>query len=188
MDIGGGKGEFCKILSERLKCSTAVNLDLEPDNNIWKNNVIGNAFSVPFKNNQFDLIICRGVIEHIPRKFQFSVFKEIKRLLKNDGIAYIMIPPWFSFHGGHSIKPFHIFSFPVAKALKKLFFNKNIEGDSYSDIGLYPLTFDLIHKAILRSELKIVKTLDTHFKQHWITKVPYLREIMIPSAVFIVTK
>lgn len=188
LDIGGGKGEFCKVIKEKLNCSLALNLDLSPDPGIWDLNVVGNAYCLPFSDNEFDIVICRGVIEHIPREFQFRVFTEIKRVMSANGLAYIMVPPWFSFHGGHSIKPFHIFSFPVAKALKNLLFKTSIEGNSYADLGLYPLTFDMVLKAICRSDLKVIRTMDTHFKQHWITRIPVLREILVPSAVFLVRK
>jgi ubiquinone/menaquinone biosynthesis C-methylase UbiE len=49
--------------------------------------IVADAHKLPFKNRAFDLIICSETIEHVnnPQK----VFEEIKRLLKDNGIAII---------------------------------------------------------------------------------------------------
>lgn len=50
---------------------------------------IGSVDNLPFKNNYFDFINCSGVIHHIenPKK----AFREIKRVLKKNGTALIVI-------------------------------------------------------------------------------------------------
>lgn len=45
---------------------------------------------IPYENDQFDLIICSHVIEHITEEQQ--ALKELKRVLKSEGLAYINAP------------------------------------------------------------------------------------------------
>ena len=67
------------------------------------------AHNMPFETDSFDLVLFRGVMEHIePKKQQISL-KEIYRVMKKDGLGYLVIPPWFNPHAGHGLKPFHIF-------------------------------------------------------------------------------
>lgn len=49
-----------------------------------------NALELPFEDNSFDKIICSEVLEHIP-DYQ-GVLKEIKRVLKPDGILAVSVP------------------------------------------------------------------------------------------------
>ena len=44
---------------------------------------------MPFKNNYFDFVNCSGVLHHIEKPQK--AFKEIRRVLKKDGTALIVI-------------------------------------------------------------------------------------------------
>ncbi len=48
---------------------------------------------------QFDLIMLRDVIEHIPNQEKFMGF--VKQFLKKDGIMFFGFPPWYNPFGGH---------------------------------------------------------------------------------------
>lgn len=194
IDVGGARGEFCKVLSERRNCD-AINLDPGPygwdsysKDFVWPRSVVGVADKIPFADNKFDLAICRGVLEHIPANEQQQAVYEMYRVLKTGGFCYIMIPPWYNPHAGHGLKPFHIFPFKVAKRLKELVFRKKIAENSYEEKMLYPITFSRMLKIISVSGFKLSATKDTHLRLHFLTKIPLIREILIPSAVFIVTK
>jgi SAM-dependent methyltransferase len=50
-------------------------------------------------NAQFNLIVMRDVIEHVPQRE--ITFKNLKNLLKQGGYLYITFPPKFSAYGGH---------------------------------------------------------------------------------------
>lgn len=119
LDVGGARGEFCKVISEKRKCD-AINLDPYPGKYIWPKTIIGFADNMPFDDNEFDLVICRGVLEHIPKEKQQQSVNEMYRVTKIGGICYIMIPPWYNPHAGHHLKPFHIFPFKLAKYLRQL--------------------------------------------------------------------
>ena len=154
LDVGGGRGEFCRIIYEKRGCD-AINLDPYPNDEawspsqsepLWEKTTIGFAEDIPFEDNSFDIVICRGVLEHIPKDKKCQCINEMYRVTKNGGICYIMIPPWYNPHGGHLLKPFHIFPFKIAKTLRQLIFRNKINSDSYEEEGLYPITF----KGMLR--------------------------------------
>jgi len=187
LDVGGAKGVFCKVLNERRRCD-ATNLDPYPGKYIWPKTKIGFADNIPFDDNKFDLVICRGVLEHIPTEKQQKSVNEMHRVLKEKGICYIMIPPWYNPHAGHGLKPFHILPFKVGKFLRELIFKNKIETTSLAEEGLYPITFRKMLKMISNSDFKILDIKNTHFRLHFLTKIPLIREIMVPAAAFILTK
>src|SRR3990167_975218 len=93
LDIGGERGEFCKVLAEKRKCK-AINLEPQELDFVHKT-IPGTADKLPFKNREFDVVLLRGVLQHIPTKEKSKSLLEMRRVLKNGGIAYIMIPPWW---------------------------------------------------------------------------------------------
>lgn len=187
LDIGGARGVFCKHLHEKRHC-IATNYDPYPGDILWPKTIVGFAHTMPFKNNLFDVIICRGVLEHIQPKDQEPSVEEMFRILKPDGICYISIPPWYNPHAGHHLKPFHIFPFVIAKFLRELIFRNKIVAQSYAEATLYPITFKKMQAIIEGSGFHIIATRDTHFRLHCLTRVPVLREVAVPSAVFICRK
>ncbi len=187
LDVGGAKGEFCKVISEARRCD-AVNLDPAPGDYIWPDTITGLADNMPFNDNEFDLVISRGVLEHIPPEKQQPSVNEMFRVLKKGGFCYIMIPPWYNPHAGHGVKPFHYFPFRIAKTLREFFFRKKVKENSFEEKNLYPVTFKRMKTLITRGGFKIVATRDTHFRMHFFTKIPFLREIAVPSVAFISVK
>ncbi|MFC1717201.1 class I SAM-dependent methyltransferase [Candidatus Poribacteria bacterium] len=187
LDVGGSSGIYCKILAERRNCMS-VNLDLSPGEYVWPRTVIGVGEHIPFPDSEFDLLICRGVLEHIPQMRQQIVLDEMCRVLRPGGFCYIVIPPWYNFHAGHGLKPFHILPFKLGRYLRKLCFGNEISADSLDEMNLYPITFRRIAKIIGESEFRIVATRDTHFRLHCLTRIPVVREIMVPAVAFIVRK
>ena len=57
----------------------------------------GDATSLPFETESFDIIICSEVIEHIPDAKK--VILEFHRVLKPDGKLLLTTPNWLSFYG-----------------------------------------------------------------------------------------
>jgi 2-polyprenyl-3-methyl-5-hydroxy-6-metoxy-1,4-benzoquinol methylase len=69
LDVGGLKGAFCRVFSDRFGAGLAVNLDpyLNAYSNLeWDDAVGGQAEWLPFNDNQFDSVMCREVLEHMP--------------------------------------------------------------------------------------------------------------------------
>lgn len=52
----------------------------------------GNIFDVPFEKNEFDIVVALDVLEHIRPSKVFSAYKEIYRVLKQNGIFIVTIP------------------------------------------------------------------------------------------------
>src|SRR5690606_22371864 len=56
-------------------------------------------YKANLNGRQFDLIIMRDVIEHIPNQELFM--KYVKKFLKSDGKFFLAFPPWQNPFGGH---------------------------------------------------------------------------------------
>jgi SAM-dependent methyltransferase len=189
LDVGGANGEFCEILSSKRQC-TALNLDPFPPEITWPKSLIGFANQMPIQSSQIDLCINRGVIEHIPHALQQLALNEIHRVLKPGGLCYLMTQPWYNPHAGHHLKPFHPLPFKWAKWLVEHTFGAAMEirGNSYADNWLHGNTFRTMNKKCLKAGFIIDATLDTHFKLHFLTRIPLIREFLVPSVVWILRK
>lgn len=107
LDIGLGRGEASSFFIKNGKevYATGFFIDtykvpknLLPNLKLFKNIDTTNLHC--FKNNQFDAVWCAHVLEHIQNIG--LALKEIHRILKDNGILFIMIPPYKSkVVGGH---------------------------------------------------------------------------------------
>lgn len=99
LEIGCGPGTFSRKLAIRLPKSNIVGLDLD-DNFIEYckkeakdqglinlDYLVGNALSLPFENNSFNLCTSHTVIEHLPN---IDFLSEQYRVLKEDGTLVVM--------------------------------------------------------------------------------------------------
>lgn len=196
LDIGGARGEFCKIL-EKTYHINCINLDpnARAEEIIFSPTVIAVGQNLPFKNNTFEIILCRGLLEHVPREIREKILKEIHRTLKNDGIGRIVIPPWFNPHAGHQVKPFHVLPFRLAVYLTTHVISArahcitfNMKAKSLEDLELYPITFRQMSKIIERHEFEIINCNDVLLRNHFLTRIPIIREFLVPSVAFNIRK
>jgi len=80
LDVGARDGHFSKLLAERFKVVTALDLE-EP--NIANPNVRcvkGDATDLLFDDDSFDLVFCAEVLEHIPSKLLLRACSELSRV------------------------------------------------------------------------------------------------------------
>lgn len=100
LNIGCGFGNF-ELYALRKKCKLITAIDVTDDNmSMLKmsiqdkrvNFLVGNAISLNFADNSFDTVVAFDVIEHIPLNTETIMFKEIKRVLKNNGVMYLTTP------------------------------------------------------------------------------------------------
>jgi len=187
LDVGGARGEFSQVINKTKECNM-VNVDPCPGEAIWAKTTIASAPELPFAKNLFDFVICRGALEHIPSELQQKSVNEMYRVTKTGGICYILIPPWYNPHAGHGLKPFHLLPFKIAKSLRHFFFKKRITANSYAEANLFPITFSRMQNLIAKSGFELLSTKDTHFRLHFLTKIPIIREIAVPSVAFILIK
>lgn len=102
LDIGGGTLRFA-IKAAENGCEFSFGIDLRPGRlkhgllKAKKQGILGSIIPVvadarflPFQDNVFDFIMCIEVIEHIAENAR-SVFEEIRRLLKHNGVAIVNV-------------------------------------------------------------------------------------------------
>jgi SAM-dependent methyltransferase len=139
MDIGCGDGGVLVPFLERGCKATGIELDLEKseiakrflakfiddgqceivNRNIYEEQALLNY------QGQFDLIILKDVIEHIPDQEKFIPY--LKKFLKPGGYVFFGFPPWYMPHGGHqqvcqnkflSVLPwFHLLPAPIYSSI-----------------------------------------------------------------------
>jgi|JI10StandDraft_1071094.scaffolds.fasta_scaffold155001_3 ubiquinone/menaquinone biosynthesis C-methylase UbiE len=88
LDWGGGKGMATYFLEQLGFNVTLYETDQFPHDDYWKTYSMkvktSDGKKLPFKDNQFDIIVGFGVLEHVP--YEDDALKEINRVLKNDGL------------------------------------------------------------------------------------------------------
>src|SRR5207237_7946688 len=48
-----------------------------------------NAAALPFSSSTFDAVHCSWLLEHVPREETIAILREVRRLLRPAGIAYL---------------------------------------------------------------------------------------------------
>jgi len=113
LDIASGSGYGTKMLSEKAQKVYGVDVDGDsikyakenfPANNIEY--LLGDGESIPLKDSTVDLVVTLETIEHIENYKKF--ISEIKRVMKDDGMAVISTPNKSEFTQGNH---FHLHEF-----------------------------------------------------------------------------
>lgn len=96
LDLGCGTVEFYELVTEEVGAEY-TGMDLSPHmlevgmKKYKKINLIeGDAENIPFKDNTFDLVVCRGLIHHLPDPLKGC--QEAYRVLKPNGIFIVSEP------------------------------------------------------------------------------------------------
>jgi SAM-dependent methyltransferase len=63
------------------------------------NPIVGNAATMPFYNDSFDVVVSINVFEHI--ELLHHTLNECKRVLRPDGLIFLYFPPFYSPWGAH---------------------------------------------------------------------------------------
>jgi hypothetical protein len=63
-----------------------------------------------------------------------------------------------------------------------------VAATSYAELGLFPITFRGISHMIARSGFRVVTTKDIHFRLHFMTRIPIVKEVAVASVGIIVKK
>jgi SAM-dependent methyltransferase len=94
LDVGGRIQPYRRLLEGRVRRYMAVDLRQSP-----LVSVVGSGEHVPFKEAQFNLIICTQVLEYIPEPA--AVIAEIYRVLKPGGVLLLSVPAVFPRDSDH---------------------------------------------------------------------------------------
>ena len=92
LDVGARDGHMARLLAERYREVTALDLEKPEIDQIGIVPVQGNAVSLPFDDNWFDLVLCAEVLEHIPNPDLSTVCQELQRVCRGSiviGVPYL---------------------------------------------------------------------------------------------------
>ena len=84
LNIGSGRTR----IAERI-----LNMEIAPGDGI---DLVGSVESIPAVDECYDLVICQEVLEHV--RNPSNAMKEIRRVLKTGGSAYIQLPFIIGYH------------------------------------------------------------------------------------------
>src|SRR4051812_21778603 len=114
LDIACGEGYGSNLLAEEADLVHGVDIDEETIRRASAKYVrknlsfkAGNACSIPFPDNHFDVVVSFETIEHVHD--HYSMVTELKRVLKEDGILIISSPDRKNYSDANAYKnPFHV--------------------------------------------------------------------------------
>lgn len=125
LDFGAGSAKYKQIIKEKTKEYLAFDMFPGPDID-----VVGDVLKTSFPEGSFDTIISTQVLEHVEKPWM--MVREIKRILKKDGICILTAP----FINPSHNDPGDYFRYTTS-GVKSLFRNENfeiIECDSYGQL------------------------------------------------------
>ena len=126
LEIGGGIGFLRKLIPENIKY---FNVDLSND---LTPNVIATVEQLPFKDNEFNLVGCFQVLEHLP----FDKFPKLLDELKRVSARYVFISLPYANHKILFEICLPIFGTTTIKILvPKLYRSHEFDGQHYWEIG-----------------------------------------------------
>ncbi len=114
LDIASGEGYGCSLMSSNAQSVTGVDIEEEAIEHAIKSYkkdnlrfIKGDIRFIPLPDSSFDVITCFETIEHIQEHSQ--AMKELKRVLKPDGILLISTPDSESNHhlASRGRNPYH---------------------------------------------------------------------------------
>ncbi len=124
--VGEGNG----LISEYFKLQGLKTVTLDVDK-LLNPDVVASVLNMPFKDNEFDAVLCAEVLEHLPYGDFNKALSEIKRIAKNH--AVISLP-----HFGPAIR--FLLKIPLLPKLKLIFklpypIKHQFKGEHYWEIG-----------------------------------------------------
>jgi len=112
LDVGCQKGEFLEVMRRRGWRVQGVEFSTKPPNLFKLPIHYGTLSDAPYAPGSFDAITLWAVLEHVPDPI--LVLRQIERLLKRDGRAFILVPNFRSIPGRymrHDDVPRHLVMF-----------------------------------------------------------------------------
>lgn len=148
LDIGAGTGDFLQAAQKNGWSVTAVEPNQAAAQLVTNKKVNCVANTTGLANNSFDVISMWHVLEHVPDLT--LQFKELKRLLKKDGVVIIAVPNYKSFDAKHYARFWAAFDVPrhlwhFSQNSIKLLAQKN----GFKVIQTLPMKFDAFYVAML---------------------------------------
>ena len=153
LDIGAGTGDFLTVAKKNNWNVSGIEPNTSAIELAQKKGVALDQTTSIFKDNEFDVITMWHVLEHVPDLDQ--QIKEIKRILKKGGYAFIAVPNFKSYDADYYKEfwaaydvPRHLWHFSK-NSIEKLF---SREGFVLQKIK--PMKFDSYYVSLLSEKYK----------------------------------
>ncbi|WP_369791957.1 class I SAM-dependent methyltransferase [Tenacibaculum sp. 47A_GOM-205m] len=157
LDVGAGTGDFLKVCKTGGWKITGIEPSDKAREYAKSKNIVLYENLNQVENNQFDVITLWHVLEHIPNLVEY--IKQLKKLLKPNGVLIIAVPNHKSFDAKHYKEfwaaydvPRHLWHFSKT-AISKLFslVDMNVE-------KILPMKFDSYYVSLLSEKYKTKKS------------------------------
>jgi SAM-dependent methyltransferase len=90
IDIGSMDVELCGNYRQLFEGRNEKYIGIDLSEGLNVDVVLEDPYKLPYKNNSIDCVISGNTFEHI--EYPWSMFEEIKRVLKKDGLVCIIAP------------------------------------------------------------------------------------------------
>jgi 2-polyprenyl-3-methyl-5-hydroxy-6-metoxy-1,4-benzoquinol methylase len=139
LDIGASTGIIDNYLADYFSTVTGTDIDKEAidyaNKTFTKDNLLfkkADAMALEFQNNQFDIVICTQIYEHVPDSQ--ILLNEIYRVLKPGGICYFAAGNRLSLMEPHYGLPFLSI---IPRPLAHIYMRLTGKGDHYHEKHLF---------------------------------------------------
>ena len=171
LEIGGGAGRFTEYFAKYAKKCISVDLSSSVYHNVSKNQnnviLIKADFNKLIHNKKFDIVFCRGVLQHTPKPL--TSIEKIHTFVKKDGLVFFDIykmpkigyahPKYFFwrplikfFFNYENFENFLIknidFLLILKRSLKKILFNSNFLSDCIVPVWDYKDELNISNKKL----------------------------------------
>lgn len=107
LEVGFGSGRILTSIASESNCR-CVGVDVTDDalrslaffsrrQGVRVEAMKGDGFSLPFKDESFDVVYSEGVIEHFPTERSVEMLKEHARVCRREGTVIVSVPNRFAF-------------------------------------------------------------------------------------------
>jgi SAM-dependent methyltransferase len=201
IELNEQKAVFAKeFLSKEIASGQAEVINL---------NIYDEAALLAYKH-QFDLILLKDVIEHIPDQERFIPY--LKEFLKPGGHVYFGFPPWYMPHGGHqqicenrflsALPYFHLLPVPLYTLVLKLFGEQKGTIQELLEIKSTGISIErferLVRKADYTLECKTTYLLNPIYRfkfgwkprvqSRWMAGLPFIRNFFSTCVYYLIRK
>jgi SAM-dependent methyltransferase len=185
LDVGCGSGGYSQLFFQAGAELVSLDLEVHPAlaPQVRRRLVLGDVQSLPLSSEQFDVVFCASLIEHVANPGRLA--QELYRVLRTGGWCYVGFPPFYSPAGGHQFKPYHLLGERAAVALA------GKRASSYASAGgswgLYPLSIRQARRYLSQAGFTI-HDVSTKFLPISFARVPLLGEVLTWYVQFLISK
>jgi ubiquinone/menaquinone biosynthesis C-methylase UbiE len=185
LDLGCGFGGYSLALAQKTDHVLAVDWHVSPAPSgtqaiKW---IHADALSLPFRNDEFDLVICASLIEHVANPL--GLLQEIRRVMTPQSICYLSFPPFYSPMGGHQFKPYHLLGEKLAIRLSGA--QSTGYATAFGEWGLYPRTIRQVRRLATQAKL-VIQNMSTRFLPVNLAALPIVGEFLTWHVEFLLSR